>query len=214
MGRLLTLCALLLGLLAVPPSARAEPADIDAAARGVVRVVILGSDGEQVYPISHGSGFAVSPTQIITNAHVIRDAMIDENLRIGIVPSDGAGAVYGKAVAVSSRNDLALVELTGELRLPPLTLAGGPLADSGTTCQRAGLGGSRADLDGLGADSARGKAGRQRKGGCEFQGSSAFHGDPPPRCVGLSWACRCSWRHLFIKDGACLRDAGRSSAIQ
>jgi len=131
MGRLLTLCALLLGLLAVPPSARAEPADIDAAARGVVRVVILGSDGEQVYPISHGSGFAVSPTQIITNAHVIRDAMIDENLRIGIVPSDGAGAVYGKAVAVSSRNDLALVELTGELRLPPLTLAGGPLADSG-----------------------------------------------------------------------------------
>ncbi|OBX20905.1 protease [Erythrobacter sp. QSSC1-22B] len=131
MGRLLTLCALLLGLLAGPSPARAEPADIDAAARGVVRVVILGSDGEQVYPISHGSGFAVSPTHIVTNAHVIRDAMNDESLRIGIVPSDGAGAVYGKAVAVSSRNDLALVELTGDLRLPPLTLAGGPLADSG-----------------------------------------------------------------------------------
>ncbi|MBU2033401.1 MAG: trypsin-like peptidase domain-containing protein, partial [Alphaproteobacteria bacterium] len=131
MGRLLTLIALLLGLLAMPSPARAEPGDIDAAARGVVRVVILGSDGEEVYPISHGSGFAVGPTHIVTNAHVIRDAMLDESLRIGIVPSDGAGAVYGRAVAVSSRNDLALVELTGDLRLPPLTLAGGPLADSG-----------------------------------------------------------------------------------
>lgn len=131
MGRLLTLIALLLGLLAMPSPARAEPGDIDAAARGVVRVVILGSDGEEVYPISHGSGFAVGPTHIVTNAHVIRDAMLDESLRIGIVPSDGAGAVYGRAVAVSSRNDLALVELTGDLRLPPLTLTGGPLADSG-----------------------------------------------------------------------------------
>lgn len=131
MERLFTCCALLLGLLAMPAAALAEAADIDAAARGVVRVVILGSDGEKVYPISHGSGFAVSATHIITNAHVIRDAMTDESLRIGIVPSDGAEAVYGRAIAISSRNDLALVELTGALRLPPLTLAGGPLADSG-----------------------------------------------------------------------------------
>lgn len=131
MGRLLTLYALLIGLLAAPLPLRAEPADIDAAARGVVRVVILGSDGEEIYPLSHGSGFAISPTRIITNAHVIRDAMTDESLRIGIVPSDGAEAVYGRTIAISSRNDLALVELTGELRLPPLTLAGGPLADSG-----------------------------------------------------------------------------------
>ncbi|MDP4539845.1 serine protease [Qipengyuania sp. DY56-A-20] len=131
MGRLLTLLVLLLGMFVAPSPAQAEPADIDAAARGVVRVVILGSDGEEVYPISHGSGFAVSPTQIVTNAHVIRDALADDSLRIGIVPSDGAGAVYGKAVAISSRNDLALVELTGDLRLPPLTLVGGPLADSG-----------------------------------------------------------------------------------
>ena len=42
MGRLLTLIAALLVLL-TPAMARAEPADIDAAARGVVRVVIIGA---------------------------------------------------------------------------------------------------------------------------------------------------------------------------
>ncbi len=131
MGKILTVLAAL-AALCVPLAAKADPADIDAAARGVVRVVIIGSDGEEVYPVSHGSGFAVTPTTIVTNAHVIREALQDDTLRIGIVPSDGAEAAYGKPAAVSPRNDLALVEITdGALRIPPLTLAAGVSGDLG-----------------------------------------------------------------------------------
>jgi hypothetical protein len=116
---------------AMPSLAKAEPADIDAAARGVVRVVIMGSNDAGIFPVSHGSGFAVTPTRVVTNAHVVRDAVRDTSLRIGIVPSEGEDAVFGKIIAVSPRNDLALVEITGNLRLPPLALAGGPVRDSG-----------------------------------------------------------------------------------
>jgi serine protease Do len=93
--------------------------------------VIIGSDGEEVFPLSHGTGFAVTPTRIVTNAHVVREALQDDSLRIGIVPSEGDEAVYGRALAVSPRNDLALVELSGALRLPPLTIAGNAARDSG-----------------------------------------------------------------------------------
>ncbi len=118
------------GLL-VPGMAHADPADIDAAARGVVRVVIIGSNGEEVFPVSHGSGFAVSPTRIVTNAHVVREALQDDTLRIGIVPSQGNDAGFARPILVSPRNDLALIEIVGELRLPPLTIAGNANSDSG-----------------------------------------------------------------------------------
>ena len=132
MGRLLTWLLLLIAALALPQAGRADPADIDAAARGVVRVVIVGSDGREVFPVSHGSGFAVTPTMIVTNAHVLREALQDDTLRIGIVPSEGADAAYARAVAVNPRNDLALIEITDSpLRLPPLTIASGPSGDMG-----------------------------------------------------------------------------------
>ncbi|WP_379546055.1 trypsin-like peptidase domain-containing protein [Qipengyuania sp. DSG2-2] len=146
MRALLLLPSLLLALLAAltfAPPAHAEPADIDAAARGVVRVVILepatpalmdfgledGDEGSAAEPpaprpISHGTGFAVSPTQIVTNAHVVMQARSDDRLRIGIVPGDGAESTYARLVQFSPRADLALIEITGDLRLPPLTLAG------------------------------------------------------------------------------------------
>jgi len=130
MRRFMTALAVLIAL-ALPGAAGADPADIDAAARGVVRVVIIGSDGEEVFPLSHGTGFAVTPTRIVTNAHVLQQALQDDTLRIGIVPSEGDEAVYGRPMAVSPRNDLALVELTGSLRLPPLTIAGYAARDSG-----------------------------------------------------------------------------------
>ncbi len=124
---LLTLAALL--LIALPSAARPEPADIAAAARGVVRVVIMGTDGERVFPVSHGSGFAVSPRRIVTNAHVVREAIQDDTLRIAVVPPDGDSADYARIVSVSSAKDLAVLELTGNLRLPALTLAGGAASD-------------------------------------------------------------------------------------
>lgn len=130
--RLITMFVLLacaLGLAALP--ARAEPGDIDAAARSVVRVVIVGSEGDEVIPVSHGSGFVIDAQTIVTNAHVVAEALDDPSLRIGIVPSNGSGgAIYGRILSVSPRNDLALVRASSPLRLTPLTLAGTPPANA------------------------------------------------------------------------------------
>ncbi len=130
-ARLLLLAAMALATL-LPVPAAADPADIEAASRGVVRVVVVGRDGEEIFPISHGTGFAVNAETIVTNAHVVAEAMEDDRLGIGIVPSDGGEAVYGRLVSVSPRNDLALVVTTSPMRLPPLTLSGNPPVASGT----------------------------------------------------------------------------------
>ena len=74
----------------------------------MVRVVIIGEDDGELFPISHGTGFAVSGDTVVTNAHVVRDALRDEGMQIGIVPNGGGEAVYGRIVAVLARNDLAL----------------------------------------------------------------------------------------------------------
>ena len=124
------LILVLLALLCAAPLS-AEPGDIDAAARGVVRVVIVGRDAEGLYPVSHGSGFAVTPDRIVTNAHVLRDAASDNTLRVAIVPPESGGAVFGRIVAINSRNDLALIAIEGPARLPPLALAGSAAQDSG-----------------------------------------------------------------------------------
>ncbi len=116
-----------------PAPAKADPADIDAATRGVVRVVIIGNDGGEIFPISHGTGFAVSGDRIVTNAHVVQQAIQDGRLSIGIVPADGDRAVYARLVAVSVRNDLALLEATEPLGLPPLTVAGNPAQSGAVT---------------------------------------------------------------------------------
>jgi hypothetical protein len=130
MNRLLGALALLLTLLALPASA--DPGDVDAASRGVVRVVIIGSENGQPTPVSHGTGFAVSPTRIVTNAHVVAEAVQDDTLRIGIVPPEGEGGAFARVIAVSPRNDLALLEIAkGSLRLPPLTIAGSASSDLG-----------------------------------------------------------------------------------
>lgn len=131
----------LIAICATPSApASADPGDVDAAARGVVRVVLISSDGEDVTPVSHGSGFAVTPTMIVTNAHVVNEALQDDTLRIGIVPGEAVSdlgkaaknGAFARAVSVSPRNDLALLEIAdGGLRLPPLTIAGGVAGDMG-----------------------------------------------------------------------------------
>ena len=131
---MLRLLAALLTLFALlwAPSAMADPADIAAASRGVVRIVIIEQDGDELVPIAHGTGFAVTPEMIVTNAHVVQEAREDDRLVIGIVPSDGEDAVYGRLVATSPRNDLALVATTAPMRLPALTIAGNPPVESGS----------------------------------------------------------------------------------
>ncbi|MFC3097236.1 S1 family peptidase [Alteraurantiacibacter palmitatis] len=123
-ARLLPALALLAALAGLSLPAHADPADIDAAARGVVRVVVAARDGGELYAVSHGSGFAVNAETIVTNAHVVGEAMGDPRLVIGIVPSEGGEAVYGRVIAISPRNDLALLRTTSPLRLAPLTLSG------------------------------------------------------------------------------------------
>ena len=125
---------LLLGLAALmlPAAASADPADINAAARGVVRIVVIGRDGEELFAVSHGTGFAVGPETIVTNAHVVAEAIENSRLTLGIVPSDGGDAVFGRLVAVSQRNDLALLQTTSSMRLPQLTIAGTPPSDAGS----------------------------------------------------------------------------------
>lgn len=126
MWRFLASLAVFLAFLSALKPAFADSGDVHAAARGVVRVVLVGQEGGQLVPITHGTGFAVTPTQIVTNAHVLREAMQDDTLRIGIVPSEGESSAYARINAISPRNDLALIEIVGSaLRLPPLALAGG-----------------------------------------------------------------------------------------
>jgi S1-C subfamily serine protease len=128
MKRLIALVTALFAL-GLASDAQSEPSDITAAARGVVRIVIMGTDGEKVFPVSHGTGFAVSPTKIVTNAHVVQQLQEDETLRIAVVPPDGDSADYAKVIAVSPAKDLALIETTGKLRLPALTIAGAAASD-------------------------------------------------------------------------------------
>ncbi|MGB3167815.1 MAG: serine protease, partial [Alteraurantiacibacter sp.] len=131
MHRFLALLALLLSF--APNTALADPADIEAASRGVVRVVIVGRDGEEMFPVSHGTGFAVGRERIVTNAHVVQQAVDDERLAIGIVPADGDRAVFARIVSVSRQNDLALLATTENLGLPPLSIAGNPVQSGAVT---------------------------------------------------------------------------------
>ena len=146
MTRILLFLALLLAPLALAAPAMAEPADIDAAARGVVRIVIFDrtTEGgeEELYPVSHGTGFAVSPQRIVTNAHVVREAMaagpFGESRVIGIVPTDGDPPAFARIVAIDPGTDLALLSIQGSLRMPPLTLAASRPGGSGDTVTSVG----------------------------------------------------------------------------
>lgn len=120
--------ALLLALCTAFP-ARAEPVDIAAASRSVVRVVLIGNEGGEPTLVGHGSGFAVAPDVIMTNAHVVEPARDGGGIRIGIVPSQGKGGWFGRVIAVAPTADLALIRLTERGSLPPATLFTGAVAD-------------------------------------------------------------------------------------
>ena len=125
MIRFLLMLMALLALAAQP--ARAD--DISAAGRSVVRVVVIsfGEDGE-IAGFGHGSGFAVAPNRVVTNAHVIAEAQEAKNVSVGVVPSEGAQATQARIVAVDPSRDLALLELQ-EGTLPVIPLYVGPLGD-------------------------------------------------------------------------------------
>ena len=77
--------AWLLAGLATPAGAD----DIAATARGVVRVVTIAVVDGQVAGFGHGSGVAISPNRVVTNAHVVELAQrYPDDVVIGVVPSE------------------------------------------------------------------------------------------------------------------------------
>lgn len=132
MKRLLALVALFaiaLPLAFAPARLAADPADIAAASRSVVRVVLINRDADGVSLVGHGSGFAVAPDLVLTNAHVVAPLAEDSTMRIGIVPSQGKSGYFAKIVAFSPKNDLALLRLSEKGSLAPATLFTGPVTD-------------------------------------------------------------------------------------
>jgi serine protease Do len=121
----------LLALLAAicATMARADPADITAASRSVVRVVLIAGSGDNVALQGHGSGVAVGPNLILTNAHVVESAEEFEAVRIGVVPPQGKSGWFATIVAIEHRNDLALIRLTEPGAIPAATLFTGPVED-------------------------------------------------------------------------------------
>ncbi len=111
---------ILLALIALLMMAKPVYADdIGATGRGVVRVVTIAVVDDEVVGFGHGSGVAVAPNRIVTNAHVVAAAArYPGDVLIGIVPSEGAKSYRGRLVAYDAQRDLALIEFAG-LALPP-----------------------------------------------------------------------------------------------
>lgn len=118
---------LLLASIAFPRDARAD--DVAATARSVVRIVSIATDDGKIVGYTHGSGVAVAPDRVVTNAHVVElSQRFPENVVIGVVPSEGAKSVQGQVIAYDPQRDLALISFKGA-RLPVATLYTGPVAD-------------------------------------------------------------------------------------
>jgi S1-C subfamily serine protease len=129
-ARLIRALALLVAALAISSPAVAAADDIAAASRSVVRVVTIAIVDQEVVGFGHGSGFAVGPNRIVTNAHVVELAQkYPDNVVIGVVPSEGSKSYQGRVVAIDTKRDLALIEFTGGA-LPVATLYTGAPDDS------------------------------------------------------------------------------------
>ncbi|MEH6789114.1 S1C family serine protease [Parasphingorhabdus sp.] len=128
MNRIIALLLLVTTALLAGP-AQADPADISAASRSVVRVVLAAKDGSKVAFVGHGSGFVVAPDKILTNAHVVEIAREEASVVIGIIPSQGGASYGGRIIAYSPSNDLALIQVLDGGRLPPMTIFGGSVDD-------------------------------------------------------------------------------------
>src|SRR3954468_2254455 len=117
----------LLAALVFAAPARAD--DIAVAGRSVVRVVVIQfNEDQEVSDFGHGSGFAVAPNRVVTNAHVVAMAQEGKAVTIGVIPSQGAPATRARIVAIDPARDLALLEIERGT-LTPISLYTGPLDD-------------------------------------------------------------------------------------
>lgn len=114
-----------------PTIAQAEAGDIAAVSRSVVRVAVFSEvDGKKQF-VGHGSGVVVAPDKIVTNAHVVEEAMYNESMTFLIVPSQGTQNYKAILVDWSPQNDLALLQISDGGRLIPSSLYNGVLSDGG-----------------------------------------------------------------------------------
>ncbi len=118
-----------LSFIIFPKAAYADPSDISAASRSVVRVALINVKDGKNELVSHGSGVAIAGDKILTNAHVVEELRYDPNLRIGIIPSEGATNYAATIIAYSPKNDLALLQISGKGRITAANLFIGPVAD-------------------------------------------------------------------------------------
>ena len=120
---------LLLLLVALVWAVPAGADDIGAAGRGVVRIVTIAVVDGDVVGFGHGSGVAVGPHRIVTNAHVMELAdRYPDNIVIGVVPSEGSKSYQGRVIGYDSRADLALIDFKGAA-LPPATFFTGTIEE-------------------------------------------------------------------------------------
>jgi V8-like Glu-specific endopeptidase len=121
------LLLMLATMMALAAPARAD--DIAVAGRSVVRVVVIQfNEDQEVSDFGHGSGFAVAPNRVVTNAHVVAMAQEGKQVAIGVIPSQGAQATRARIVAIDPARDLALLEID-QGSLTPIPLYTGPLDD-------------------------------------------------------------------------------------
>ncbi|MEM8697484.1 MAG: trypsin-like peptidase domain-containing protein [Pseudomonadota bacterium] len=130
---------LLLWVMMLPVAASAQKGeeqaatqnDVIVAARSVVRVALIANDPKQGdYLLGHGSGVAVGPGLIVTNAHVVAPLRESPNIAISIVPSSGDERYPGRLVSSDSRADLALIRMDDGV-IEPLPIFTGTPPDTG-----------------------------------------------------------------------------------
>lgn len=126
-----------LALLPVAASAQKgeEPAsaqnEVVLAARSVVRVALIANDPKQgEYLLGHGSGVAIAPGLIVTNAHVVAPLRESPNISVSIVPSSGDRRYPGRLLSSDSRADLALIRMEAGV-IEPLPIFTGTPPDTG-----------------------------------------------------------------------------------
>jgi serine protease Do len=109
------------------PASAQDNLDVAAAGRSVVRVVVVAMEDGEAAGIGTGSGVAIAPDKILTNAHVLADAAEGEAI-IGVVPSEGRKRFTGRLIAYEPSKDLALIQLL-DGRVEPGAIATGPVPD-------------------------------------------------------------------------------------
>ena len=109
------------------PAAAQDNLDVAAAGRSVVRVVVLTMVDGEADSINTGSGVAIAPDKILTNAHVLAEAEEGDTI-IGVVPSEGRKRFTGRLIAYEPARDLALIQLI-DGRVEAATIATGPVPD-------------------------------------------------------------------------------------